>query len=165
MCHYTGMSISKWLYVYLLFISTGCAQKEYWMPDASLTPEETVLIQLKAFQESSFPSSDFGICTAWEFASPANKTVTGPFDKFQEMLLSEMYYPLVNLNEFKVEMHFEEDDYAEYFVFIKTKDNQTVHYIFDLALQSENDCWMVDAVLLMPTQFQPEQQTVALLTR
>ncbi|MEM9052676.1 MAG: DUF4864 domain-containing protein [Bacteroidota bacterium] len=157
------MSISKCFFLYLLVISTGCAQKEYWLPHESLTPEETVKIQLKAFQKSTFPSSDFGIRTAWEFASPANKTVTGPFDRFQEMLLSEMYYPLVNLNDYKIEAHFEEDEYAEYFVFIKTKDEQMVHYIFDLAYQSENDCWMVDAVLLMPQQYQPEQQPVAML--
>ncbi|GEM_PF-5308065 len=158
------MSISKWLYLYLLIICTGCAQRELWLPDSSLTSEEAVRVQLKAFQQNPFPQSDFGIKTAWEFASPSNKKVTGPFGRFQEMLLSEMYYPLVNLSNYRIEKHFEEDYYAEYFVVIKTKDDQTVHYIFDLVFQKEMDCWMVDAVLLMPQRFQPAPNTVAMLT-
>lgn len=157
------MSISKWLYLYLLLISTGCAQKEVWLPDATLSPEEVVEIQLKAFLDNPFPASDFGIQTAWEFASPANKTVTGPFARFQEMLLSERYYPLLITQSYLVEEHFQEDVYAQYFVRIKTKDDQFIHYVFDLSFQTDNDCWMVDAVLPMPDQFQPNRKSVAMI--
>ncbi|MEQ9300767.1 MAG: hypothetical protein RIF33_19500 [Cyclobacteriaceae bacterium] len=157
------MSISKWLYLYLIIISTGCAQREIWLPDSSLTPEEAVEIQLKAFLDNPFPASDFGIKTAWEFASPANKTITGPFDRFQEMLLSERYYPLLTTQAYSVEEHFQEKAYAQYFAVIKTKDDQRVHYVFDLSFQTDNDCWMVDAVLLMPERFQQNPNSVAMI--
>lgn len=155
------MSVSKWLYLYLITISTGCAQREVWLPDSTLSPREAVEIQLKAFQENPFPTSDFGIKTAWEFASPANKTITGPYDRFHEMLLSEKYYPLLMTREYSIDEHFDEENYAEYFVVIRTNNDQRVHYVFDLSFQSDNHCWMVDAVLLMPEQFQPNPKSVA----
>lgn len=155
------MSISKYLYVYVVLICTGCAQKEIWQPNAALSPQAAVEIQLRAFQSNHFPESDFGIKTAWEFASPANKKVTGPYERFQDMLLSDDYAPLLRLEEFKVDEHFRDDRYAEYFVVARTRDAQWIHYIFDLAYQNDNSCWMVDAVLLIPDIFQPSPQSVA----
>jgi hypothetical protein len=76
------------------------------------------------------------------------------------MLLSERSSPPLTTESFTIDEHFKENTTAEYFMVVKTKDDQWVHYIFDLSFQTDNDCWMVDAVLLMPVRFQPNPKSV-----
>ena len=49
-------------------------------------PSEVVKIQLSSLQKNNSPNIDSGILQTWEFAHPKNKSFTGPYDKFKNMI-------------------------------------------------------------------------------
>ena len=49
-------------------------------------PSEVVKIQLSSLQNNNSPNIDSGILQTWEFAHPKNKSFTGPYDKFKNMI-------------------------------------------------------------------------------
>lgn len=65
-------------------------------PDPGLSPERVVEIQLDALQHNDNPHKDAGIARTWAFAHPDNKLVTGPLQRFTEMIKSPGYRPLVD---------------------------------------------------------------------
>ena len=51
-------------------------------PDPSDGPEQVIEMQVRALAENDTPVENAGIKTAYNFASPANRRVTGPLDRF-----------------------------------------------------------------------------------
>eukprot|EP00947_MAST-08B_sp_MAST-8B-sp1_P001319 g1319.t1 len=62
----------------------GC----FWTPCRLLSPTDVVINQLYALQENS----DEGIAKCFAFASPENRMVTGPLDKFARMIRGGFAY-------------------------------------------------------------------------
>ena len=66
------------------------------MPDASLSPVDVVTCQMRALQAGD-------VRTAFNFASPANKLSTGPWQRFEMMVRqTPAYSPLVACTSFEV---------------------------------------------------------------
>ena len=63
-------------------------------PKPALKPDEAVRIQLLAMKNND--ASDLGIKITFRFASPANKRVTAPLEKFIRLLKNPSYSPLLN---------------------------------------------------------------------
>ena len=54
------------------------------------------MIQLKSLQNNNVPYKDAGIEQTWEFAHPDNKKMTGPLEKFKQMIYSKSYKILIS---------------------------------------------------------------------
>jgi hypothetical protein len=111
-------------------------------PDPRYAPDEIVRIQLEALQENN-------IEVTFRFASPANKSQTGPLDRFEEMLSSPAYRPMLGsltIEYYRLEMS---QNYARQRVRLIGRGGEEVVYVFYLSKQSDGpyeNCWMTDVV-------------------
>ena len=72
-------------------------------PDPALAPEEVVAIQLDALMNNDNPSPNAGIAQTFALAHPANKRITGPLPRFEKMIRSPAYEPLINHSSHEIE--------------------------------------------------------------
>ena len=79
----------KIILIFFLLLKTTLA--EIIKPSADIEPNEVVKIQLSALMKNDFPNKDSGIVQTWEFAHPKNQKVTGPIEKFKNMLKTDSY--------------------------------------------------------------------------
>ena len=117
-------------------------------PSPDLTPQEVVRLQVEALREGG----DRGIATAFRFASPENREVTGPLARFAEML--RRGYPDM-LGAERAEfgrMVFSDGEAAQHVTLVQA-DGERTAYVFALSRQSGgacDGCWMTDAVVPAP---------------
>ncbi len=64
-------------------------------PDPSLSPQDVVSIQIEALQHNDTPYEDRGIEVTFNFASPTNKRMTGPLERFKVMVRNPVYGPMI----------------------------------------------------------------------
>lgn len=124
------------------------APGERLKPHPQLTAEEVVQIQLEALRTNG--QDDSGIRVAYRFSSPKNRSVTGPFERFAQMIKSPIYDMLlhhVRSDSLPLYMHGSE---ARKFVVLESEQGELECYLFILNRQREGpyrQCWMVDAVI------------------
>jgi len=114
-------------------------------PSASLSAIDVVEFQLKALQT---PDND-GIAATFRFASPANKSITGPLDRFAKLFEAPQYNPMLRHSGAKVQELHNNGMQAELVAGIVDRGGQLRWYKFVLSKQSEApyvNCWMTDAV-------------------
>lgn len=119
-------------------------------PGAALTPADVVNSQLKALQHNDTPAKDSGIATAFKFASPSNKSLTGPLEHFALLLKNPTYKPLLNHRsaEFGPVKIFE--GVAHMRVTLVDSEGARAVYVFILSKQTDGPCkgcWMTDGVM------------------
>lgn len=116
-------------------------------PHPMLSPEEVVLLQLRALKGND--DTDRGIGLAYRFASPENLAYTGPLERFVRLLHEPAYAPLLNylteeLGPVRIDGHS-----ATLRVTVLARDRQRVAYCYYLSRQEQGDlsgCWLVDGV-------------------
>jgi len=117
-------------------------------PEPELKPNDVVRLQLLAMQQND--DSDFGIEVTFRFASPSNKTQTGPLKRFIRLVRNPSYRPLLNhINATFLELNIEED-FAVQDVIITTSNGERIGYRFRLSIQKGPlypGCWMTDSVI------------------
>lgn len=119
-------------------------------PHPSLSPTEVVRIQLTALQQNDEPTPDAGIRTVFKFASPANRAVTGPIERFITMVKTPLYRPMLSCHTLRFDPPKEEGEQAEQRVMIVSRGGEAIFYKFVLSRQRgapHAGCWMTDAVL------------------
>lgn len=125
------------------------AQLSDLTPRPDLTPEQVVQYQVSALQHNDDPKSDAGIERVFRFASPSNKQVTGPLEKFVQIVKSPAYSPMLNNASSSIVGSEQKDNQAKVTVKVVAADGSHVTYVFVLSKQSEgefNNCWMTDGV-------------------
>ena len=118
-------------------------------PDPSLSPQDVVSIQIEALQHNDTPYEDRGIEVTFNFASPANKRMTGPLERFKAMVRNPVYGPMIDHRSAKYETVKVEGDLAQVDVVLESKEGQFVGYRFTLSRQHDNQyegSWMTSAV-------------------
>ncbi|MBV9300057.1 MAG: DUF4864 domain-containing protein [Verrucomicrobia bacterium] len=118
-------------------------------PRPELSPEQVVGYQVTALQHNDEPQSDAGIERAFRFASPANKQMTGPLEKFVRIVKSPVYSPMLNNRSSLIVGSQVQDDQAKIAVKVVAADGRQVIYLFALSKQADGEfvnCWMTDAV-------------------
>ncbi len=118
-------------------------------PDPSLSPQEVVSIQIEALQHNDTPYEDRGIEVTFNFASPTNKRMTGPLERFKVMVRNPIYGPMIDHRSAEYENVRVEGDFAHVDVILQSKEGQYLGYRFMLSLQHDNQfeaSWMTDAV-------------------
>ncbi len=119
-------------------------------PDPSLSPQDVVSIQIEALRNNDTPYEDRGIEVTFNFASPANKRMTGPLERFKVMVRNPTYGPMIDHRSAKYENFVVEDDSARVDVILTTKEGVYLGYRFFLSRQQGNEyegSWMTDAVI------------------
>ncbi len=118
-------------------------------PNSSLAPAAVVRIQLQALASNDVPYADAGIEVTFRFASPNNRRVTGPLEKFGRMVKNPVYRPMLNhvaasYGDTKFNGH---NAYVP--VLITARDGTKAGYVFVLSQQQSAECercWMTDQV-------------------
>ncbi|MFC7057412.1 DUF4864 domain-containing protein [Halovenus salina] len=120
-------------------------------PDSSYTPAEVVSLQLDALATNDDPFENAGIGVAYNFASPANRRGTGPFDRFVRMVTGPQYAPMVDHVEATPGPIEQTDSRAEQRITLTGLDGRTATYVFGLSNERPGEldgCWLTDRVLL-----------------
>ena len=119
-------------------------------PNISLKPFDVISIQLDSLQRNNIPFNDAGIEQVWEFAHPNNKKMTGPLEKFKEMIYSENYKMLIEHENSEITILNENSNISVYKVFILSSDKKKYSYIWQIEkVTQEGDlknCWMTTSV-------------------
>ena len=119
-------------------------------PDPSLSPRDVVSIQMEALRNNDTPYRNRGIEVTFNFASPANKRMTGPLERFTAMVRNPIYAPMINHQTARYGKLMIEGDIASIDVILVTEDGVYVGYRFTLSRQHGNQyegSWMTDAVV------------------
>jgi len=128
-------------------VQPGAAQLP--RPSVDLQPGDVVRIVIDALAHNDEPYADAGIETTFYFASPANRVITGPLDRFTRMVKSPPYGIMVN----HVDSEFSEvvftGNEAYQMVRLTAANGVVTVFAFRLGRQLDGEfkgMWMTDAV-------------------
>ena len=119
-------------------------------PRPEMSPEQVVQFQVAALAHNDDPQTDAGIERAFRFASPSNKTATGPLEKFAQIVKSPAYSPMLNNVSSSIVGSNVEGNKAKVAVKVFGATGRQVTFVFVLSKRSEGEfsnCWMTDAVM------------------
>ena len=140
--------IFKIIILYFIFINVSNA--DLIKPNSNFRPFEVLMIQLNSLKNNNDPYKDAGIEQTWVFAHPNNKVITGPLDKFKQMIYSKNYRILISHENSEVSTLKETNDISIYKVTILSKDKKKYFYIWQVEkVLIEGDfknCWMTTSV-------------------
>jgi hypothetical protein len=118
-------------------------------PRVDLAPQDVVGIVINALARNDQPFPDAGIATTFAFASPGNKTNTGPLERFTHMVKSPPYGIMVNHVTRDFSEVVETGNTAYQLVKLTGLDGREVVFAFRLSKQFDGQfkgMWMTDAV-------------------
>jgi hypothetical protein len=127
----------------------------FWLPPSApqprpdLTPDEVVRIVVAALRNYNSPIPNAGVFTAYRFASPANRAVTGPYGHFLQLVKSADFAPLLSDHPSDLGAIEIKKDHAEQIARVHSDPSHDAVFKFILSRQGEGPyrtCWMVDGV-------------------
>ncbi len=122
-------------------------------PHPSLSAKDVVQIVMNALKNNDTPTKNRGVVVTFNFSSPANKQHTGPLERFNIMIRSKTYSPMINHRKAVYEKYNVEGLNASIDVILISARGKTLGYRFRLSKQTGNlfnGSWMADSV--MPIQ-------------
>lgn len=125
-------------------------------PRKEYTPQQVVQVVMDALQNND--KNDSGIATVFNFASPGNKKLTGPLERFIPMVKTPAYLPMLNFKSAEYEDAKIEDDHAAQVVTITAANGDFAVYVFEMSKQKDGDvkdCWMTDGVIRVQPKGKP----------
>ena len=139
------------IYVAVLFTSASMAgDLSRTLPDSSLSPLDVTMIVMNALQRNDEPNKNRGIAVTFNFASPANKTVTGPLARFVNMVNGPVYGGMISHRGATYENIETDGDNARIDVILETAAGKLIGFRFILRRQRDNQydgAWMTDSVI------------------
>ena len=118
--------------VVLLFWMPVARQQAMLSPSPELSPAEVVHNQLEALRHNDYPDSDAGIAVIFSFMAAEHKLRASNLDEFIKLWHNPVYQDMLNMQTYKVEEHFVEEEEAVFFVFLESQDAEKAMYIFEL---------------------------------
>ena len=112
-------------------------------------PQQVVAIQLDALRQNDVPSPDAGIARVWEFAHPDNQRVTGPLDRFTQMIKGGAYSILINHRSHQIEPLALSDETATFSVTVTGSNGTVAGFLWAVSKVSsvdDADTWMTTGV-------------------
>jgi hypothetical protein len=146
-------------------IVAGFAQVSELNPEPKLSPEEVVQYQVRALQHNDDPHPDAGIERTFRFASPSNKSQTGPLEHFISIVKSAAYLPMVNNLASSVVGSQVVGDHAKVVIRITPEKGPDLSYLFVLTRQHNGEldnCWMTDSVLPIEQNEGPSDEGITI---
>jgi hypothetical protein len=146
-------------------VVAGFAQVSELNPEPKLSPEEVVQYQVRALQHNDDPHPDAGIERTFRFASPSNKSQTGPLEHFVSIVKSAAYLPMVNNLASSVVRSQVVGDHAKVVIRITPEKGPDLSYLFVLTRQHDGEldnCWMTDSVLPIEQNESPSDEAITI---
>ena len=138
----------KIILIFFLIFKTSFA--DVLKPNTNIEAMQVVKMQLSALMENDSPYKDFGIVQTWEFAHPKNQRVTGPLERFKNMMKTDSYSMLINHKGHEIKEIYKSTDVATFEVTVLDKEKnyykfkwQVEKYKLDGPLKN---CWLTTAV-------------------
>jgi hypothetical protein len=131
----------------LMLPRIALAQGLNMAPNETYTPQQVIGIALDSMQKNV--DDNEGIATVFRFASPENKSVTGPLSRFTQMIKRE-YPDMLNHTSARLEDIYIAGDVATQAVWLQTQSGTEYGYQFKLSIQRggiHDGMWMTDSVI------------------
>jgi hypothetical protein len=141
------MELKKFFFIIIFIFSPSFLFADLIKPDSKLNPLDVVKIQLNALKNNN--DKDFGIKQTWLFAHPANKKMTGPYERFKSMIYGQQYKFLLNHNSHKINLVMNTSKKHIYEIEILSKNKEVVVYEWHIQRGSEQkckNCWYTSVV-------------------
>ena len=143
------MELKKYLILITILSFTNVLHADIIEPAENLTAYDVVKIQLTALKNNNKPSKNAGIKQTWVFAHPENKKFTGPYERFEKMLLGNQYKFLLNHESHKIKLIMNSKKKYMYNVELISSDKKMYFYEWHLEINSTdqcNNCWFTTIV-------------------
>lgn len=130
-------------------ILASCGSFRPPQPSPALTPAEVVSIQLRALQNINQPVPNAGVWIVYQFASPGNRQVTGPYGRFLRMIKSPANRTLLRSRSLKIVSSQVSGAEANVAAEVTGDAGAVSEWVFTLSkLSFENcaGCWMTEGV-------------------
>ena len=105
---------------------------------------------MSALQRNDAGGTDRGIAITYNFASPANRRMTGPLPRFISLVSGPIYGEMINHKGASYEKVIVEGQNAQVDVIIRTVSEKFQGFRFTLSRQQDNayeGSWMTDSVV------------------
>ena len=147
--------VKKTLILLIFFIS--CTSSEAVVEKSNpLNSEEVLNVIFESYKNFSV-NPEKAVDVIWGFAHEDNKEITGPKERFAQMLVSEPYNSIIDLKEYSYEVTYENETNVHYEVKVLAKTNNyfVITWVFEKTdcLGLDEQCWLTIAVTA-PEYFQ-----------
>ena len=145
----TNMELKKIIIFLLILNFTFFLNAQTIRPTNELSPYDVIKIQLNALQNNNQPFKDAGIKQVWLFAHPENQKVTGPYERFRDMIYGDQYKILLNHNSHKIDLVMNTQEKYIYKIEILTKKKKLFIYKWQVERGKSkgcDNCWFTSSV-------------------
>ena len=136
--------------ILFFFLLIKPSLSEILKPSIEIEPKQVIKIQLTALMENDNPYKDIGIEQTWEFAHPNNRKMTGPLERFKNMIKTDSYSMLLDHSNHEISEVYMSNKVATFEVTVM--DREKKYYKFKWQVEKYNgegvlkDCWLTSAV-------------------
>ena len=140
----------NFLFIIFILFNFSYAFGDLIKPNIEIEPKKVVKIQLSALMKNDNPYKDRGIIQTWEFAHPNNQKITGPLEKFKNMIKTDSYSMLINHSNHEILEVYMSSKIATFEVTVL--DDEKKYYKFKWQVEKYEregqlkDCWLTTAV-------------------
>lgn len=123
---------------------------DFSIPQPDYSPAEVVTLQIESMRDSA--SSPERLTTCYSLASPQNREITGPIERFGAMVMMPPYDRLARCQAWQVGRPVIDQDHAAVLVSTISSDGSGVAFRFLLRLHTEHPfdgCWLTEAVQVL----------------
>ncbi len=141
----------------LLIFLISCTGSETVIEEPKpLNSEEVLNIIFESYKNFS-GNPEKAVDVIWSFAHEDNKEITGPKERFAQMLVSEPYNSIIDLKEYSYEVTYENETNVHYEVKVLAKTNNyfVITWVFEKTdcPELDEECWLTIGVTA-PEYFQ-----------
>ena len=143
------MELKKYFILIILLNFTNFLYADIVKPTKNLTAYDVIKIQLNTLKKNDEPNKNSGIKQTWVFAHPENKKFTGPYKRFEKMLLGNQYNALINHESHKIKLIMNSKNKYIYSVELISSDKKMYFYDWHLektTINNCNNCWFTTSV-------------------
>ena len=141
--------VKKTLILLILLVSCSESQTVIDESPKSLNSEEVLNLIFDSYKNFT-NNPEKAVDTIWGFAHENNKEITGPKERFSQMLVSEPYDSIIDLREYSYEVTYEDETNIHYEVKVLAKNNNyfIITWVFEKTdcPELKKQCWLTIAV-------------------
>ena len=134
------MELNKYIIIIIFLNLTNFLYADIIQPAKNLTAYDVVKIQLTALKNNNKLSKNDGIKQTWIFAHPENKKFTGPYERFEKMILGDQYKILLNHTSHKINLISNSEENYIFNIELITKKKKIYFYEWHLEKSSTEKC-------------------------
>ena len=143
------MELKKYFIIIILLNLTNVIYADTIQPTKNLSAYDVIKIQLNALMNNNESKQNDGIKQTWIFAHPENKKFTGPYERFEKMILSNQYKILLNHVSHKINLITDSKNKNIYSIELIAKNKIIYFYEWHIEIGSTEkckNCWFTTIV-------------------